>query len=149
MSEQPFACVVDANVALKLFFEQPDSDRADGLFALLETSAPARFYVPGIFYAECVNAFAKYVRLARITGEEARNQLADLLALDLSPVPTAGLTQDALEISLQYEIGGYDALYVALSARVSAPFVTADEKLVRALAGKAFDVQSLSTFSTP
>lgn len=44
---------------------------------------------------------------------------------------------------------GYDAFYVALSSRVDAPFVTADEKLVRALAGKPFGVQPLSVFRIP
>ena len=36
MSEHPLRLVIDANVALKLFFEQPGSEQADALFAHLE-----------------------------------------------------------------------------------------------------------------
>jgi hypothetical protein len=49
MNEPPLACVIDANVALKLFFEQPESERVDTLFQHLVADARTRFYVPGFF----------------------------------------------------------------------------------------------------
>ncbi len=71
-----------------------------------------------------------YVRQTAYTAKEARQDLAELLALALHVLPTAELATTALEISLKYGISGYDAFYVALSQRVNAPLVTADEKLV-------------------
>ena len=149
-SSPPLVCVVDANVALKLFFDQPGSDRADALFEHLEADARARFYVPDFFYAECTSAFVNYVRLtARYSDKVAREDMAELRALALHVTPTANLAAEALDIALTYRVSGYDAFYVALAQQVKAPFVTADDKLVRALAGKAFNVQSLATYSIP
>jgi predicted nucleic acid-binding protein len=89
MSNASLACVVDANVALKLFFVQPLSNRADALFAHLEADAHARFYVPDFFYAECASAFANYVRLAKYSATSAKQDMAELRALSLHVTPTA------------------------------------------------------------
>jgi len=142
-------CVVDANVALKLFFDQPGSDRADAIFTHLTTDDRSRFYVPEFFYAECASAFANYVRLANYSAEQAREDMEALVALSLHVVSTADLSSEALNIALVHHISGYDAFYVALSQRVNAPLITADEKLVRAFANKPYYVQSLSTFEIP
>jgi predicted nucleic acid-binding protein len=149
MSETPFRCVVDANVALKLFFEQPGSAQADALFAHLEAEAHTRFFVPDFFYAECTSAFTTYSRQTKYTAQEAHQDMAELLALSLYIMPTVDLATMALDVALTYAISGYDAFYVALSHRVHAPLVTADEKLVRALAGKPFQVYELSEFNIP
>jgi predicted nucleic acid-binding protein len=37
MTSSPLICVIDANIAIKLFFDQPMSDLADALFSYLET----------------------------------------------------------------------------------------------------------------
>jgi len=37
-----------------------------------------------------------------------------------------------------------DAFYLALSVRVAAPLITADDRLLRAVHGKPFDVRSLA-----
>lgn len=147
MNDPPLACVVDANVALKLFFEQPASDRADALFAHLEADTRSRFYVPDFFFAECASAFANYVRLTDYTPRQAREDMKELLNLALHVVPTADLAAEALDVALAHRISGYDAFYVALSSRMNAPLVTADEKLVRALADKPYRVQLLSTIN--
>ena len=139
-------CVIDANVALKLFIEQPGSDLADALFSHLAGDSRTRFYVPEFFYAECASALANYVRLAGYTVEQAREAVNALLSLPFQAIPTKELTEDALNIALSHSVTGYDAFYVALSERINAPLVTADEKLVRAFANKPYSVQSLFTF---
>jgi predicted nucleic acid-binding protein len=149
MSRRPLVCVIDANVALKLFFEQSGSERADALFAHLDSDARARFYVPDFFYAECATAFATYARLTGYTAQEARDDMSALHALALNTVATADLVVEALEIALRHAVSGYDACYVALANWLGAPLITADEKLVRALAGKPFLIQSLVSFNIP
>jgi predicted nucleic acid-binding protein len=151
MSDRPLRLVIDANVALKLFFEQSGSEQADALFAHLEKDAGARFFVPDFFYAECTSAFAIYSRQAKAkyTPKEARQDMTELLALAFHVMPTTELASDALDIALIYGVSGYDAFYVALSRRLSAPLVTADEKLVRALDGKPFQVRELTDFEIP
>ena len=148
MSSSSLVCVIDANVALKLFFVQPLSDQADALFKHLEADSKVRFHVPDFFYAECVSAFTNYVRLAKYPAETAKQDIAELQALALHVTPTLDLATAAMEISIDHPISGYDAFYVALAKHVNAPLITADEKLVRAVAGK-YDVQSLATFHIP
>lgn len=148
MSNSSLACVVDANVALKLFFIQPLSNQADALFAHLEADAHARFYVPDFFYAECASAFANYVRLAKYPAAHAKQDMVELRALSLRVTPTADLATEAMELAIAHRISGYDAFYVALAIHLHVPLITADEKLVRAVIGK-YDVQSLATFSVP
>ena len=148
MSKASLACVVDANVALKLFFIQPLSNQADALFAHLEADAQARFYVPDFFYAECASAFANYVRLTQYPAANAQQDMAELLAVSLHVIPTATLATAALKLAITHKISGYDAFYVALAVHHHIPLITADEKLVRAIAGQ-HDVQSLSTFPIP
>jgi predicted nucleic acid-binding protein len=149
MSSRPLICVIDANVALKLFFKQPGSEKADALFAHLDGDARARFYIPDFFYAECASAFANYARLRDYSAQHAHEDLATLHALALNTVATADLVLDALDIALEYGVSGYDACYVALANRVSAPLITADQKLVRALAGKPYPLQLLDSFNIP
>ena len=148
MSNPPLVCVVDANVALKLFFLQPFSAQADALFAHWEADARARFYVPDFFYAECASAFANYVRLTKYSATSAKQDMAELLALSLRVTPTVDLAVEATELAITHRISGYDAFYVALTVHVNAPLITADEKLVRAMANK-YDVQFLAEFPIP
>jgi predicted nucleic acid-binding protein len=149
MGDQPFVCVVDANVVLKLYQQQLGSDQAAALFARLAVDGLASCYVPDLLYAECANAFAQYVRILGQAASTAQRDMARLQALALHSIPTADLATQALDIALKHRVSGYDACYVALAARVRAPLITADEKLVRHLAGQEYRVHSLVTFVIP
>ena len=139
-----YDCVVDASVAIKLFLIEPLSDRADTLFDHLTNSPPARFYVPDLFFAECANTLWKYVHHFGYSPHAARQDLSDLLHLPFRVAPTADLVEEALNLALTHDITIYDAVYVALGARLSLPVVTADEALVRRLTGTGLDVRSLA-----
>jgi len=108
-----------------------------------------RFYVPDLFYAECTNAFAQYVRLVGYPAEAARRDMTELRALGLRVVASLELAAPALDIAIKHHVSGYDACYVALAERVKAPLITADEKLVRIMAGKESRVHSLAAFEIP
>jgi predicted nucleic acid-binding protein len=149
MSETSFICVVDASVALRLFFDKPRSQRVETLFARLDTDHRARFYVPDLFFAECANVFATVARHKGYTPKEARDDMVEMRALGLQVIPTADLAIQALDIALKHRLSGYDACYVALAERVKAPLITADEKLVRSLWGKEYRVYSLASFEIP
>ncbi len=135
------ACVVDASVGIKLFVEEPLSDVADSLFAELANNPLARFYVPDLFFVECANILWKYVRRFQYPPQNARQDMADLRALALLTVSTADLISPALELAIAYDITTYDASYAALARQLSLPLITADERLVRKLAGS--DVQTI------
>jgi predicted nucleic acid-binding protein len=110
---------------------------------------PARFHVPGLFFIECANVLWKCVRRLGLAEEDARVYVEQLGQLALPSRPTAELAPEALEVALEYDITAYDAAYVALSARLGAPLITADERLARALAGAPFDVRWLGAYAIP
>jgi predicted nucleic acid-binding protein len=122
------------------------SDLADALFSYLETDVRTKFYVPDFFYAECASVFVKYVQILKHPAETARQDMESLKALTFDAIPTIELIADAVDIATTHGISGYDACYVALSKQISGPLITADEKLVRAMANSPYDVQSLATF---
>lgn len=149
MTSESLICVVDANVALKLFLAQPLSDRADELFACIETDAQARFYVPDFFYTECASILINYVRMKKHSSAQAKRDIEDLQALSLRVVPSVPLIPLATTIALDHRISGYDAMYVAVAAQVGAPLITADEKLVRAMQKTPYNVKSLADIEIP
>jgi predicted nucleic acid-binding protein len=148
MTAVPSECVVDASVGIKLFIDEPLSDRADLLFASLAAGV-ARFYVPDLFYIECANILWKYVRRSGYPANSARQDLEDLDALDLHSVSTADLMRDALEIAISNDITAYDACYVALAHRLGVPLVTADAPLADRMEGSEYAVVRLHEFAPP
>lgn len=137
-------CVVDASVGIKLFLDEPGSDAAAALFAGLTPTPPARFYVPDLFYSECANILWKYTRHFGYPMENARQDVADLLALRLQTISAADLIAPALELARQYDITAYDACYAALAQQLNLPLVTADGPLQRQLEGSDIIVHTLT-----
>ena len=136
-------CVVDASVGIKLFLVEPLSDQADTLFAHLTAPPPGRFYVPDLFYIECTNILWKYVQRFGYSPEAAQQDVADLTRLPLHVASTVDLAEGALALAIAHKVTAYDAAYLALAQQLSLPLVTADEALVRRLAGTDLDVRWL------
>lgn len=142
----PLRCVVDTSVGIKHFIADPLTPKVNLLFDRLAYSE-TKIFVPDLFYIESANAFWKYVRARLYTAAEVQADLATLKALPLRVVSTAELMEEAVNIGLNYGITAYDACYVALSQQVSAPLLTLDERLVRAVAAASYDVRSLNNFT--
>ncbi len=149
MTTTRLECVVDASVGIKLFVNEPLSDRADALFAQLAAEPPAWLAVPDRFYLECTNILWKHIRRLGYFAATARKNLKDLRQLSLQSIPTASLMADALKIAITHSITAYDACYVALAQQLGIPCVTADEKLARLLASASYNVHSLRDFDVP
>ncbi|MFB2837978.1 type II toxin-antitoxin system VapC family toxin [Floridanema evergladense] len=149
MTEYSFECVLDANVAVKLYINQPFSDKAIALLDLLQANKPAKFYIPEFFYAECANVLWQYVRLAAYPPQEAKNSLENLKQLDLQVIDTFSLISESMEIAISCGIAVYDACYVELANRLNIPLVTADKKLINALSSRSYIIQSLETLVIP
>ena len=130
------AYVVDANVVVKLFVGEELSDEARALLGRLALSEPDQFFAPDLLLAECTNVLWKYVQFYGYDVEMARANLADLADLAIQTVPAASLFQEAFEISYRLSMAVYDACYVALAESLGCSLVTADEPLVRRLAGE-------------
>jgi predicted nucleic acid-binding protein len=146
---RPFACVVDASVAVKLFLAEPLSAEATVLFGLMAADPAVMFHVPELLYLECGNIFWKQCQRGNCTPAKAQADLAALRALRLQPTPDADLAGEALAIALGHGTTTYDSSYVALAARHTVPLITADQRLVNRLTGTPYQVVWLGSWTPP
>ena len=135
--------VVDASVGVMLYLKEPLSSRAVDFFRGLKGEVPFLLHVPDFFYVEVAHVLLKAIRGGKVDPHEAAIAIADLCSLAIVPVPSSELAEDALAVAQESGTSAYDACYVALSDRVDAPLVTADKRLVNALAGSPHRVQWL------
>ena len=145
----PFDCVVDANVAAKLFVNEPDAERAEALFLQLDAEMPPLFSVPDLFFIECANIFWKYARRGQLTEQAVRQSMSRLMLLPFQSVATTELTEEALGLAMDRDIAAYDAAYAVLARRLNVPLITADRPLVKRLRDTAIQVQPLDEWTPP
>jgi predicted nucleic acid-binding protein len=130
--------VLDASVAIKWAVpsaQEPLTDEALTLFQR-HLSGEIEFLVPDIFWAEMGNILWKGIRKQRWAREKAEAVAADLCTQDFQTVSSMALMPAALDIALAYDRNIYDCLYAALAAESHADLITADERLVNALAAR-------------
>ena len=128
--------VLDASVAAKWFLPRAGEPLADEALALLRQYANGEieFMVPDLFWVEFGNVLWKAVRTRRIPEKAATQALIDMLDYSLPTLGGRGLAEDALAIAVSTGRTVYDALYLALAVQRGSTFITADERLVNALA---------------
>lgn len=123
--------VIDASVAIKWYIPE---DQSDAAVSLLESGDT--LLAPDLILAEVGNIVWKKARRGELTAEEGRSIVGAFSSLSrLALVRSTALLSGALEIALTFDQTIYDSLYLALAVSENAHFVTADERLVRALAG--------------
>lgn len=121
--------VVDASVGIKWFLPEERTDAAERLLV-----GHHRLLVPDSFFPEVANILWKHVQRNAITQEEARRVVSRLADFPLAVFPSPPIMMAALEIAMQTGRTAYDSIYIALAVRENVPLVTADERLVNALA---------------
>jgi predicted nucleic acid-binding protein len=131
----PDAAVLDASVAVKLFFEEPLGEIALALLRASQGSGGPLLVVPDLFYVECVDAIRRQARRARSSLGETLERVRGLIAIETEVISTRELTVPAVETSETRAISFQDALYVAAAVARQLPLITADDRLVRALSG--------------
>ena len=120
--------MVDSSVALKWFVPEVLSDEAEHLL-----DGSVGLWTPDLLFAEFGNVVWKKVGRGEIRPSEARDIVAALELVPLTVVPCSQLIAAALEIAISYRRTVYDALYLALAVARDCTFITADDRLARAL----------------
>jgi predicted nucleic acid-binding protein len=124
--------VLDSCVAIKWVLPEPDTSKAvrirtefrRGLHELLS---------PSIYPVEVAHALARAERRRIILPPHGTRWLASVLHTLPVLHPYLPLLPRAFAIASQARVGVYDCIYVALAERESCEFLTADDRLVRAL----------------
>jgi predicted nucleic acid-binding protein len=123
--------VVDASVAAKWVVEEQHSAKAA---SLLECET---LHAPGHWRAEAVNVLWAKVFRGDLTAADAEERMVVLMRAPVADTPVPELMPRAFAISVALSVTIYDSLYVALAERRDIPLVTADERLIRRVAGDA------------
>ncbi len=131
--------IVDASVIVKTVVDQPLTANARTVIASFDLSAPS------LLTAETANALLKYVS-AGLSSREAAIEALETIgrhAIDFHSIDEVA-TRESLEIALNLSHAIYDCYYLSLSRRLTAPFITADLKLLRKAEAAKFDVINLA-----
>ena len=129
--------VVDASVAVKWLIAEDDSNIARTMAAKGED-----LHAPRLMASEIANALWRKARLGEIDRGDAGAMLASVPAMPVRWGNDELVCADAVRLALALDRPVYDCVYLALAHRIGATVVTADLRLVNALAptehGQAF-----------
>lgn len=118
--------VVDASVAIKWVFSEPNSDLAAALLVSQTLLAP------DLLLLECANVVWRRIRTGDISIEEGRVRLAVLKRSPVSRISTASLLPEALDWAIRLDHPVYDCVYLALAIARNAVVVTDDRRFAAA-----------------
>ncbi len=124
--------VVDASVAAKWFFPEPDSSYAE---ALLRPGTGLQ--APDLLFSEIGNILWKRLVRKELDPQRADAIIDRLTSAPLTIVPVSSLMPAALRIAHSFKRTFYDRAYLALAIREKCRLVTADTKLINALRNTA------------
>jgi predicted nucleic acid-binding protein len=128
-------CVVDCSVALKWYIPEPHAESASQLL-----DGRHELHAPDLLLPEFGNCLWEKIRLGELTASESQTILRALEKVPLEIHSSELLLEAALELALHTARTVYDSLYVALAILLDCPFVTADRRLVSALARSGLSV---------
>ena len=125
--------VIDASVLIKFYVPEILSDRAERLLAKVEKK-DLDLLAPDLIYPEAGNILWKKQRPRELTRSEVEEIADAILSLPLKIEASRSLLPLAVDIAIAYGITVYDALYLSLAKVYETTMITADRKLVEALA---------------
>lgn len=142
------AVVVDASVVVMLLIVEALSPSAERLFADSQRLG-IRITAPHVLPFEVTNAIRRHMRRERLSMLEALAILDDFLALPVDLAVDHDLHRQALRLTEAHSLGGPDAHYVALAQRLGCDVWTADERLLRAVAGRLPFIRHIRDYQAP
>ncbi len=129
MTPEAYVCV-DASLAIKVVVKEPDSDKADALFAQWSNEG-THLIAPAFFDVETDSILRQKVILRQeLTSAQAEAAFAALQALPIRQLTVPAQRQLAWHIATEFRFATvYDATYLALAEWHGCPFWTADKRL--------------------
>lgn len=125
--------VLDASTLVASVVSESVSHLADELLM-----SDASFIAPTAALPECANALLKKVRHSGLSDQAARDALHELTSLPVDYVPLRGFEYVSLfETARSAGLTAHDAVYLSLAESRNSQLITADDRLVRAVAGNA------------
>jgi len=119
--------VVDSSVAVKWVISEDGTDDAIRLRSGFQLSAPE------LLLPECANVLWKKTQRGDITPDQSLLFAKVLSQAEVELVSMKSLFEDSLRLANDLGHPAYDCAYIALALDRKCPFVTADQRLVRAV----------------
>lgn len=126
--------IIDASVAFKLVYEEPDSAAAMAWVGRTELVAPT------LIHSEVANALWKKVRRKELVDDGAIDTRIAELAFYIRTVEETAHLPRALKLAIELGHPVYDCVYLALAEAAGEELLTADRKLLRAVENGPFAV---------
>lgn len=123
--------VVDASVALAWCFPDEASVYAEGVLVALEGRT---LIVPAVWALEIANAMLVAERRKRVKRQDVRRfvELLGGLTIIEHSQTVADTVKNVLPLARTYKLSAYDAAYLDVAVRQSAPLATMDSALRKA-----------------
>jgi predicted nucleic acid-binding protein len=125
--------VVDASVAAKWLFVEPDTGKARAILDSAE-SGELQLLAPEILPAEVANSLWKRTQRGDLDRASAMGLFDGFQRVEFKFCSVQELIEPALSIAFRQHHPVYDCLYVVLARREGCDLVTADERLFKAFA---------------
>lgn len=122
----PETVVVDTSALVDLLIDPADAGRA-----VAERLRGRDLAAPDLMFAEAANVFRKLRLRGVLSDAEASMAYAELLELPIEPWPFETVEHRVWE--LRASMSAFDATFVALAELLTAPLVTSDTRLARAV----------------
>jgi predicted nucleic acid-binding protein len=129
--------VIDASVLIKAYVPEILSDKAEDVLARVAEGELA-LLAPDLLYPETGNILWKKHRLHELARAEVDEIVDAISALPIRIEASRPVMPLAVAIAMRSGITVYDAMYVAVARIYETRMITADRKLVEALAKTEF-----------
>lgn len=126
--------VIDASVAVKWFLDEPLQENARQIL-FRETA----LHAPDLLIPEVANAVWKRLLRNEIEMPQAQEIMQTVSHPFASLLPSAVLGERALEFACDLQHPAYDCFYLACAEAVEGVVVTADARLLSAVAAGGYD----------
>lgn len=125
--------VIDASVVCKLLLPEPQADLAAELL-----KSAQELHAPDFVRVETANVLWKWVRRGEIEALDAQVRLMQMESFPITLSSANALLYTSMDIAAAADRTVYDSCYIALAKALRVPCVTADKRLVNALAATEY-----------
>jgi predicted nucleic acid-binding protein len=128
--------VLDANILIAFALEDEPLHSQAHLFLQEAQTSASVLVAPRLFRSELTAVMRKVVYQGRITHQQGRALLEQLLAYPVVFYEDEALLKSAYELAEYFKRPrAYDSQYLALAERLACAFWTADQRLFHAVSG--------------
>jgi len=125
--------VIDANVVVKWFIEENESDKARFLRDKF-IDGQIELFIPSLLYFEVMNAL-KYSKLFDPSELNDAGESLEKYGFKVITIKNE-IREHIIKIAVDHDMSIYDASYLGISIALGKIFCTADEKIIKNLPSK-------------